>query len=703
MAVNKVIYGGETLVDLTNDTVTANDLAEGVTATAADGTQITGLLPKVEIDSALSSTSTNPVQNKVINEALSGYLPFVDSYISDANAWLTNGYTKTSRFATTNLPSVCTGADKWGILFFIAENAADGTGTQMFFPINGTYQGRIFVRSVVSKVVSTWTLIPIGSDFATVATSGNYNDLTNKPTIPTVPTTVSSFTNDAGYLTAHQDISGKADKATTLAGYGITDAKIADGTITLGDNSITPITAHQSLEGYAKTADLATVATSGSYNDLTNKPTIPSAYTLPTASASTLGGVKVGTGLSINTSGVLSNSYSYTLPNATASVLGGVKVGSNITVSSGTISLTKANVTSALGYTPPASDTTYSVATTSANGLMSSTDKSKLDGIATGANNYTHPTTHPASMITGLATVATSGSYNDLSDTPTIPSAVTVDTALSSTSTNPVQNKVIYAELQNKVSDGTTGFALSSMTGSIKWRQGSQYGASISGTQYTGNAATATKATQDADGNVISSTYAKSADLATIATSGSYEDLTNKPTIPAAVTVDTALSSTSTNAVQNKAIYSAINSLGQDLQSLLNAKASTSVANTWTAVQTFNTLAINTERFNSEVVSGSGATPTKSCALYTATSAFTLDMSTIAGSLSAGQSTVFTARFFASSDYVLFISNAGTLLYTGSASDVAIKSTGTLLNIFMCKDSSGTLYSIVQAIALSAS
>lgn len=37
-------------------------------------------------------------------------------------------------------------------------------------------------------------------------------------------------------------------------------------------------------------------------------------------------------------------------------------------------------------------DTTYSTATTSANGLMSSSDKSKLDGIAEGANNYTHPT-----------------------------------------------------------------------------------------------------------------------------------------------------------------------------------------------------------------------------------------------------------------------------------------------------------------------
>ena len=42
----------------------------------------------------------------------------------------------------------------------------------------------------------------------------------------------------------------------------------------------------------------------------------------------------------------------YTLPTATSSVLGGIKVGSNITLSSGTISLSRADVTSALGYTP---------------------------------------------------------------------------------------------------------------------------------------------------------------------------------------------------------------------------------------------------------------------------------------------------------------------------------------------------------------
>jgi hypothetical protein len=49
-----------------------------------------------------------------------------------------------------------------------------------------------------------------------------------------------------------------------------------------------------------------------------------------------------------------------------------------------------------------ASGATAAVATTTVNGLMASTDKSKLDGIAPGANNFTyaHPANHPASIIT---------------------------------------------------------------------------------------------------------------------------------------------------------------------------------------------------------------------------------------------------------------------------------------------------------------
>lgn len=63
------------------------------------------------------------------------------------------------------------------------------------------------IKSALNKKVDA-------SSLKTVATTGSYNDLTNKPTIPTVPTKVSAFTNDAGYLTAHQDLSGYQTKLT---------------------------------------------------------------------------------------------------------------------------------------------------------------------------------------------------------------------------------------------------------------------------------------------------------------------------------------------------------------------------------------------------------------------------------------------------------------------------------------------------------
>lgn len=62
------------------------------------------------------------------------------------------------------------------------------------------------VKNITQANITSWNN---KSDF-----SGNYNDLSNKPTIPTVPTKVSAFTNDVGYLTEHQDISGKVDKET---------------------------------------------------------------------------------------------------------------------------------------------------------------------------------------------------------------------------------------------------------------------------------------------------------------------------------------------------------------------------------------------------------------------------------------------------------------------------------------------------------
>lgn len=80
-------------------------------------------------------------------------------------------------------------------------------------------------------------------------------------------------------------------------------------------------------------------------------------YTLPAATTTTLGGIIVGDRLSIDDTGKLVATYTYTLPTASNTVLGGVKIGSNITLANGgTISITKANVTSALGVDPT---TTY--------------------------------------------------------------------------------------------------------------------------------------------------------------------------------------------------------------------------------------------------------------------------------------------------------------------------------------------------------
>ncbi|MFM1933137.1 MAG: hypothetical protein RL360_17 [Bacteroidota bacterium] len=60
------------------------------------------------------------------------------------------------------------------------------------------------------------------------------------------------------------------------------------------------------LASKANTTSISRVGISGLYSDLINKPTIPAAYTLPIASGSTLGGVKIGANLSIDANGVLS-------------------------------------------------------------------------------------------------------------------------------------------------------------------------------------------------------------------------------------------------------------------------------------------------------------------------------------------------------------------------------------------------------------
>ena len=80
----------------------------------------------------------------------------------------------------------------------------------------------------------------------------------------------------------------------------------------------------------------ATVAISGSYNDLSNRPTT---FSVTTATSSVLGGVKIGSNINVTSSGTISVAAPYTLTTATSDALGGVKIGSGISISGdGTIS-----------------------------------------------------------------------------------------------------------------------------------------------------------------------------------------------------------------------------------------------------------------------------------------------------------------------------------------------------------------------------
>ena len=147
--------------------------------------------------------------------------------------------------------------------------------------------------------------------------------------------------------------------------------------------------------------------------------------------------------------GIATGANNYTLPTASSSVTGGIKVNSD------TVQTTAANaVTSTASRTYGIqlnasgqavvnvpwvdTDTTYSNATTSVSGLMSSTDKTKLDGIATGANNYVHPTTDgnlhvPATSTTNNGKVLMAGaSAGTFAWTQLATSNITgLDTALS--------------------------------------------------------------------------------------------------------------------------------------------------------------------------------------------------------------------------------------------------------------------------------
>ncbi len=384
------------------------------------------------------------------------------------------------------------------------------------------------------------------SDLASVAFSGSYNDLTDTPTIPTVPTNISAFTNDAGYITT-ADIPAPytlpAATTSTLGGIivgagltissgGVLSATGGGVADSVAWGNITGTLADQSdlstaLGLKANTADLAEVAFSGSYDDLTDTPTIPAAQVQSDWNATSGMGVILNKPTDLgdftNNAGYLTSAdlpAPYTLPTATTSTLGGIIVGAGLTISSG--------------------------------GVLSATGGGVADSVAWG--NITGTLADQSDLNTALglkantadlASVAFSGSYNDLEDTPTIPAAqIQSDWNQANTSAlDYIKNKPTIPVVPTNVSAFTNdaGYITTSDIPTV-------------GTLNTDNATS-----QSAN---PSESFGGSINLHKISKTGSYNDLLNKPTIPTvnnatltiqknSVTIDTFTANASTDKTIN--------------------------------------------------------------------------------------------------------------------------------------------------------
>lgn len=189
-------------------------------------------------------------------------------------------------------------------------------------------------------------------------------------------------------------------------------------------------------------------------------------YTLPIATASVLGGIKVGTGLSI-ASGVLSVNFSaYTLPAATTTTLGGVIVGTGLSISSGTLSTNLAAAQIPNLDTSKITSGVFAVAripiatTAAVGGVSVSTGLSVTAAGALSLATVVTAGTYPKITFDAYGRV-TGGSAMVAGDIPSLPASIITSGALGVTvggtgKTTVAINSMLYASAANTYAEVTT-------------------------------------------------------------------------------------------------------------------------------------------------------------------------------------------------------------------------------------------------------
>lgn len=427
------------------------------------------------VDSAFSTTSTNPVQNKIVTAKVNSLQTSVDSKASSARKINGKALTDDITLSASDVGADASGTANSAVNTHNTSTSAhsdirtlitnlttrlntladsdDTTLDQMSELVAYIKANRSLIESVTTSKVNVSDIINNLTTNVTNKPLSAAQGVAIKSLIDALQTTVngkanSSHTHTIANITGLQStLDGKAstghthDLSTminTLSTETTTPVDADYYVVQHASGGNTTTTYHRkpmsSLWSWIK-AKLATVATSGSYNDLTNKPTIGNGTITVTQGGTTKGTFTLNqTGnttvalTDTNTwRGIQNNLTSTSTTDSLSAAQGKVlndKFGSYLPLSGGTLTgnltgqyltgtwlqtTATSNLTSAASkiavidgsgwvyYRTPAqilSDiggAANSVATQSANGLLSSSDKTKLDGIATGANKYTHP------------------------------------------------------------------------------------------------------------------------------------------------------------------------------------------------------------------------------------------------------------------------------------------------------------------------
>lgn len=260
-----------------------------------------------------------------------------------------------------------------------------GTGTVQTGAPDINYQSIVYIKD--SKEIwthgqfyataVTWSTITGKPSFATVATSGSYNDLNNKPTIPTSLPTPNSLTF-TGATTGTWN--GSAAKTVNIPTYSNASTSSA-GLMSASDKS--------KLNGIAGGAEVNQNAFS---NVVVGSTTIAADSKTDTLTLTAGSNITLTPNATNDSITISASSSSYSLPLAANNTRGGIKLSSStqggtpngITTTSGRTYAVQVNSNEQAVVNVPWTDTntTYSEATTSTSGLMSSSDKTKLNNLS---------------------------------------------------------------------------------------------------------------------------------------------------------------------------------------------------------------------------------------------------------------------------------------------------------------------------------